>query len=124
MATQTRTQRIQDVLRALKTSCPDVTGAVLVSADGFIVAAALDADVDAEGLSGVGSALMTAGARLPEAITGAAPEQVFVRSGKGCIIASRVPPDALLVVLVAADARLGRVMLEMRRRAGELAEDK
>ena len=47
-------------------------------------------------------------------------EQTYVRSPKGYIVVNAAGPDAVLVLLVSPQAKLGLIFLEMKRTIAEL----
>ena len=47
-------------------------------------------------------------------------EQTYVRAPKGFIIVNACGPEAVLVVLVAREAKLGLIFLELKRTVAEL----
>jgi len=52
---------------------------------------------------------------------GATVDQTYVRSEKGYVLLNAAGPDSVLIVLTTADAKLGLVFLDVKRRVAELA---
>ncbi len=121
MTTATRTERIQDVLRSLRGASPDIIGSALVSTDGFIVASLLPAEIDEEIVSAMAAAMLGVSQRIAGELMGASPDQTYVRTEKGYAILNSAGPDSILMVLTTADAKLGLVFLDIKRRVSELA---
>ncbi len=49
-------------------------------------------------------------------------EQTYVRSPKGYIVVNAAGPEAVLVVLVAREAKLGLIFVELKRTLVELVK--
>ena len=117
-----RTEKMQDILRGLRTASPDIIGAAVVSIDGFIVASVLPSEVDEELVSGMAAAMLGVGERISSELMASVMEQVYVRSEKGYVVLNAVGADSVLVVLTTKDAKLGLVFIEVKRRCQELAK--
>ena len=122
MANGSRVERIQDVLRSLRSVSPDVVGSAMVSTDGFIITSLLPAEVDEELVCGMAAALLGVGERIATELMGGNMEQTYVRGRLGYVILNAVGQDALLIVLTTPDAKLGLVFLDIKRRVQELAK--
>jgi predicted regulator of Ras-like GTPase activity (Roadblock/LC7/MglB family) len=122
MATATRTEKIQDVLRSLRTASPEIIGSAVVSTDGFIIASLLPNEIDEEVVSAMGAAMLGVGERISGELMGAAMDQTYVRSEKGYVLLNAAGADAVLIVLTTADAKLGLVFLDVKRRVAELSK--
>ena len=122
MAVGSRVEKIQDILRSLRSVSPDIVGSAIVSTDGFIVASLLPSEVDEELVSGMAAALLGVGERIATELMGGSMEQTYVRGRLGYVLLNAVGTDALLVVLTTPDAKLGLVFLDVRRRVSELVK--
>lgn len=120
MAAGSRVEKIQEVLRNLRSVSPDIIGSAMVSTDGFIIASLLHQGIDEELISGMAAALLGVGERIAHELLGGAMEQTYVRGKNGYVILNAVGSEALLIVLTTPDAKLGLVFLDIRRRVGEL----
>ncbi len=116
----TKTEMITDVLRRLRTSSPDIFGAAIVSLDGFLIASVAPSEIDEELVSGMSAALLGVGERISNEMMRAPLNQIFVKSEKGYVILNSVGEDAVLVLLVTHEAKLGLIFLELRRIVPEL----
>lgn len=122
MASGSRVERIQEILRNLRSVSPDIIGSAMVSTDGFVIASLLPNEIDEELVSGMAAALLGVGERIAHELMGGQMEQTYVRGKQGYVILNAVGADALLIVLTTPDAKLGLVFLDIRRRVGELAK--
>lgn len=121
-ATQvSRGSRITDVLRTLRTSTPEVLGAVVVNMEGIVIASLLPQEVDEELIGGMAASLLGVGERISADLMGSKMEQIYARSPKGYIVLNAVSAEAALVLLVTREAKLGLIFLEIKRVAAELA---
>jgi uncharacterized protein len=118
----TRTERIQEVLRGIRTASPEVIGASVVSIEGLVIASVLPAEIDEELVSGMAAAMLGVGERISRELMGSAMEQTYVRSEKGYVVLNAVGADAVLVLLTTKEAKLGLIFIELRRRCAELAK--
>jgi uncharacterized protein len=117
----TRTEKIQDVLRSLRAASPEIVGSAVVSTDGFIIASLLPAEIDEEVVSAMAAAMLGVGQRISSELMGATVDQTYVRSEKGYVLLNAAGADSVLIVLTTADAKLGLVFLDVKRRVAELA---
>ncbi len=116
----TKSEKISEVLRGLRTSSPEVIGACVVSTEGFIVASVVPSEIDEDLIGGMAASLLGVGERIAADLMRSQMEQVYVRSPKGYIIVNAVGPDAALVLLVTREAKLGLIFLELKRTTVEL----
>jgi uncharacterized protein len=116
----TLAQSVNQHLRSLRTSTPEIIGAVVVNMDGFVVSSVIPSEVDDELIGGMAAALLGVGERIASDLMRANMEQVYVRSPKGYVIINAITDQSALVLLVTRDAKLGLVFLELRRVVEEL----
>jgi uncharacterized protein len=121
-ATQvSRGSRITDALRTLRTSTPEILGAVVVNMEGIVIASLLPQEVDEELIGGMAASLLGVGERISADLMGSKMEQIYARSPKGYIVLNAISAEAALVLLVTREAKLGLIFLEIKRVAVELA---
>ena len=116
----TRTEKIQDILRQLRGSSPDITGAAVLTSDGFVVASLLPSELDEELISGMAATLLGVGERIAREMLGSEHEQVYVRAKDGYVIINSVTDQEVLIVLTTRKVKLGLVFMEIRQRTPEL----
>ena len=116
----TKSEKITEVLRGLRTSSPEVIGACVVSSEGFIVASVVPSEIDEDLIGGMAASLLGVGERIASDLMRSQMEQTYVRSPKGYIIVNAVGPDAALVLLVTREAKLGLIFLELKRTTADL----
>ncbi|MBP8809171.1 MAG: roadblock/LC7 domain-containing protein [Kofleriaceae bacterium] len=111
----TLAQNVNQLLRGVQTSVPEVIGAVVVNMDGFVVSSSVPAEVDEELIGGMAAALLGVGERISADLMRSQMEQVYVRSPKGYVIVNAINDQSALVLLVTREAKLGLIFLEVRR---------
>jgi predicted regulator of Ras-like GTPase activity (Roadblock/LC7/MglB family) len=116
----TKTEKITEILRGLRVSSPDIIGAAIVSLDGFLIAAVAPSEIDEELVGGMAAALLGVGERISTQLMRAPLNQIFVKSEKGYVILNALGEDAVIVLLVSSEAKLGLIFLELRRMVPEL----
>lgn len=113
--------RIVEQLRGLRTSTPEIIGAVVITMDGFVVASVVPSEIDEDVIGGMAASLLGVGERIAADLMRSEMEQVYVRSPKGYIVLNAINKDAALVLLVTRDAKLGLIFLELRKAIANLA---
>ncbi|HTJ44435.1 MAG TPA: roadblock/LC7 domain-containing protein [Kofleriaceae bacterium] len=116
----TLAQSVNQHLRTLRTSTPEIIGAVVVNMDGFVVSSVIPSEVDDELIGGMAAAVIGVGERIAADLMRAQMEQVYIRSPKGYVIINSINEQSALVLLVTRDAKLGLIFLELRRVVEEL----
>lgn len=112
---KSRTEKITDALRSIRISSPEVIGAAVVSVEGFIIGAVAPSEMDEELFGGMAAALLGVGERIAGELMRSKMEQTYVKSALGYVILNAIGEDAVLVLLVTNEAKLGLVFLELRR---------
>ena len=117
----TRAEQIQQVLKTLVTNTPDFEGAAVVSVDGLVLSSVLPAGTDEDRVSAMAAALLSLGERSSEELQRGNLEQVYVKGSTGYIVLMQVGAEAVLEAIAGPGAKLGMVLLEMKRATAELA---
>lgn len=117
-----RAENIQQLLRTLVTNTPDVEGAAVVTTDGLIVASMLAADTDEDRVSAMAAALLSLGERTARELARGSLEQVYVKGGTGYVVLMRAGTESVLEAIAGKEAKLGMVLLDMKRAAAELGK--
>ena len=116
----TLAQSVNQHLRTLRTSTPEIIGAVVVNMDGFVVSSVIPSEIDDELIGGMAAAVIGVGERIAADLMRAQMEQVYIRSPKGYVIINAINEQSALILLVTRDAKLGLIFLELRRVVEEL----
>ena len=115
-----RAEQMQQTLKTLVSNTPDLEGAAVVSVDGLVLTSVLPAGTDEDRVSAMAAALLSLGERSALELQRGTLEQVYVRGSKGYIILMQAGGEAVLEVIAGPAAKLGMVLLDMKRAAQEL----
>ena len=121
MATS-RTQQLVDRLRELQASSPDIEASVIVSVDGLSMASALPPGMEEDRVSAMSAAMLSLGERIASELKRGSLEQVYIKGEKGYAILLSIGREAVLTALTRTEAKLGLILLDMRRATEDLAK--
>ena len=119
---KSRTDQMVDRLRDLQASSGEIEGSAVVSVDGLIMASSLPAGVEEDRVSAMSAAMLSLGERISTELGRGTLHQVFVHGKKGYVVLMSVGVEAVLTVLTREQAKLGLIMLDMRRAAEDLGK--
>lgn len=114
-------EQMQQALKTLVSSTPDLEGAATVSLDGLVLASVLPAGTDEDRVSAMAAALLSLGERTSDELARGSLEQVYVKGSNGYIILMAAGREAVLEVIAGQGAKLGMVLLDMKRAAQEIS---
>lgn len=117
---KSRTELMVDRLRDLQATTPEIEGAGVVSVDGLIMASSLPAGVEEDRVSAMSAAMLSLGERIASELGRGGLEQVYIKGKTGYVYLMAVGDEAVLTTLVREGAKLGLVLLDMRRTADDL----
>jgi hypothetical protein len=92
-----------------------LNGASLVSADGLPIASVLKSGMEEDRIAAMGAAILSLGERVAEELTKGTLEQITIKASDGYIILTGVGNDAVLVALADNNAKLGLLLVEIKR---------
>lgn len=119
---KSRMELMIDRLRDLQTTTPEVEASAVVSVDGLAMASSLPPDVEEDRVSAMSATMISLGERIASELGRGNLEQVYVRGAEGLVLLMSVGEDAVLTTLVREGARLGLILLDMRRTADDLGK--
>jgi hypothetical protein len=109
-------------LRELQASSPDIEASAVVSVDGLSIASSLPQDVEEDRVSAMSAAMLSLGERIASELGRGVLNQVYIRGENGYVILMSVGEEAVLTVLAREQAKLGLILLDMRRAVESLAK--
>jgi predicted regulator of Ras-like GTPase activity (Roadblock/LC7/MglB family) len=118
---QSRTEQMVGRLRGLQQT-EGVEASAVVSVDGLIMASALPAGVEEDRVSAMSAAMLSLGERIAGELGRGALDQVYIRGNEGHVLLMSVGEEAVLTLLALENAKLGLVLLDMRRAVEDLTE--
>lgn len=119
--TKTRTQKLVDRLRDLQISSSGIEGTAIISIDGLAIASFLPEDIEEDRVSAMSAAMISLGERIAAELGRGSLDQVYVHGDKGYVVLMAVGEEAVLTAMIQEDSKLGLILLEMKRAAGEFA---
>ncbi|NDJ52886.1 MAG: hypothetical protein GYB68_07370 [Chloroflexi bacterium] len=118
---KSRSEQMVDRLREMGRA-EGVEASAVVSVDGLIMASALQAGVEEDRVSAMSAAMLSLGERIASELGRGVLDQVFIRGGTGLVLLSAVGEEAVLTLLAREDAKLGLLILEMKRASEDLSK--
>jgi len=122
-----RVQVLEDILRRLHKSVAGLHGTVVVSIEGFVVAAysgegrsRTSNPVDSPQIAAMAAAIIALGERVLGRLARGELDRILLDGSEGGIIVVPAGPEAALAAMVNKDAKLGLVMYELRRSSREV----
>lgn len=119
MAGETSAQA--NVLRQLRASNPDITAAVLVTDDGFPVAADAVAELNTDLLAALAADLLARANRSAAEFGQGQLNEIYAHGDAGYVIVARAGQGQVLACLASGNATLGLLLIDVRRTANQLA---
>jgi predicted regulator of Ras-like GTPase activity (Roadblock/LC7/MglB family) len=117
-----RTEQMVNRLRDLQASSGDIQGSAVVSVDGLIMASSLPTGVEEDRVSAMSAAMLSLGERIAGELGRGSLDQVYIHGKAGYVVHMSVGLEAVLTVLAREQAKLGLIMLDMRRAAEDLSK--
>ena len=118
--TKNRADMMVERLRNMQAAAPDIEASAVVSVDGLIMASALQQGVEEDRVSAMSAAMLSLGERISNELGRKGLEQVSIKGDRGSIVLTAIGEEAVLTVMARQDAKLGMILLEMRRAAEDI----
>ncbi len=99
----------------MQASSPDIEASAVVSFDGLTIASALPKGVEEDRVSAMSAAMLSLGDRIASELGRGSLEQVYIKGSQGYVILMSVGEEAVLTALARESAKLGLILLDMRR---------
>ncbi len=120
MMEKTRTELLVGRLKTLQANATGIETSAVVSVDGLMIASALPLEIEGDRVSAMSAAMASLGDRISSELRRGVLGQVSIRGKTGYVLLMAVGHTAVLTVMTSAGAKLGLVLLEMRRAAEDL----
>jgi len=115
-------ETLDDILKRLLASIPEVKAASIVSVEGLPIASALPRNVDETRVAAMTAAMLSLGERAAQELEKGELEQVFVRGTDGYIIVMGAGSNAVLTISATKDVKLGLIFLDGKRACEKIAK--
>jgi len=119
---KSRTDQMVARLREMQISTPDIEASAVVSVDGLIMASSLPGGIEEDRVAAMSAAMLSLGERISSELGRKELEQVYIHGDKGHVFVLAVGQEAVLTVLCREQAKLGMVLLDMKRAAVDMAK--
>jgi predicted regulator of Ras-like GTPase activity (Roadblock/LC7/MglB family) len=117
---RSHTDQMVTRLRDMQANTPDAQASAVVSVDGLIMASSLPAGVEEDRVSAMSAAMLSLGERIAGELGRGTLDEVYIHGDEGYVLLMAAGTNAVLTVLAREQAKLGLVLLEMRRAAQDL----
>jgi predicted regulator of Ras-like GTPase activity (Roadblock/LC7/MglB family) len=117
-----RAERMVARLRELQVTTPEIEASAVVSVDGLIMASSLPVGVEEDRVSAMSAAMLSLGDRISTELGRGTLDQVYIKGQEGYVILIAVGDEAVLTTLVREGAKLGLILLDMRRTVDDLVK--
>jgi len=114
--------QITEILKQLKSENPDVEALAVVSLDGLPIASLLPPDAEEDRVAAMSAAILALGERALDELRKGSLEQAYVKGEFGYVITTGIKNLAALMVVTNKDAKLGMVMLTIKKGIEELSK--
>lgn len=109
-----------DRLRDMQASSPDIEGSAIISVDGLSIASALHQEIEEDRVSAMSAAMLSLGERIATELGRGILEQVYIKGENGYVLLISVGEEAVLTVMARKEAKLGLILLDMKRAVEDL----
>jgi uncharacterized protein len=116
-----RSQRLDRAIADLLGQAPEIEAAAVVSFDGLPMASALPAVMDEDRVAAMSAALLSLGERAAEGLGRGGLNQVYIEGDQGTVFLVSADDEAVLVAVASKGAKVGMMLYEVRRAAGDVA---
>ena len=117
-----RTQQLIARLQTLKASTPEIQGAAIVSPDGLSIASVLSPPIEEDRVAAMSAAMLSLGERIAEELGRGKLQQVYIKGSQGYALLTAAGPQAVLTIVARGEARLGLLLLELRKAIADLQD--
>lgn len=117
-----RLLEIEKILLEVQRRIPDIEGVAIVTRDGLPIASLLHSDNNEDQISAMTAASLSLSERVVIELKRGIMEQVIISGSDGLIAIQNAGEYAVLVAIVDIKAKLGLVLLDMKRAAEKLSE--
>ena len=108
---------LQDLLKS-----SGLEGAVLVSADGLPISSVLKPGIEEDRVAAMSAAILSLGEKVTEELEKGVLEQITVKGEDGYIVLTGIGQEAVLTVLASNSAKLGLLLMEIKKAQDQLKE--
>ena len=115
-------ESLEEILKNLLASIPEVQSAAVVSIEGLPIASALPPDVDETRIAAMTAAILSLAERAAQEFGKGMFEQVFVRGQNGYVLTMAAGQNAVLTISTSKNVKLGLIFLDTKRTCDKIAK--
>ena len=115
-------EKLTQILQKL-TSTGDVEGAAIITRDGLLIASDLKENIDGETFAAMSATMTGAAETAVQELKKSSPDRVIVESKNTKLITTGAGEQAILACIVNPDAKLGLILMEMKKSADNIQKD-
>ncbi len=112
---------LRPVLRAFNSASDDIEASAVISTDGLNMAWVLDEKVDADRFGAMCASLLALASRAAEEISRGKLKQVLIEGEAGLMLLVHAGNDAVLAVATKPTVNLGKIFIDSRKAAANIA---
>ena len=113
---------IETLLKNVTSRIVDIEGLSCVTKDGLPIASALSTDADEDRISAMTAAMLSLAERVVQELNRGEMDQQIIKGSRGYVIIMDAGEHAVLAGIARKGAKLGLILLDMRRCSAKLAE--
>jgi len=117
-----RADLLTSVLTELNGTSADIEASGVISTDGLMMASVLPANMDEDRVGAMSAAMLSLGDRTAHELGRGTLEQVLVKGDRGYVLMTYASTEAVLTVLAKPNAKLGLILLDVKRAAQSISE--
>ena len=115
-------EAIMQILREAEQSVDGIQGVAVVSTDGLPMASAIETKMGEAELAALASSMLSIGSTAMDNLRKGELDSIYVKCDKGYILLRYSGPLAVVLFITEENARLGPLLLELKRTATRLEE--
>lgn len=122
MQSEGSVEELEDILKNLTASIPEILSAAVVSVEGLPIASMMPEGIDDTRIAAMTAAMLSLGERAAIELNKGALEQILIRGENGYLIVMAGGPNAVLTVSTTRDVKLGLIFLDCKRSCEKIAQ--
>jgi predicted regulator of Ras-like GTPase activity (Roadblock/LC7/MglB family) len=115
-------EAIMGVLKEAELGVPGIQGVAIVSTDGLPMASAVSSKIGEAELAALASSMLSIGSTAMQNLQKGNLDCIYVKCEKGYMMLRYSGPLAVVIFITEANARLGPLLLELKRTAERLED--
>ncbi|MBD3187297.1 hypothetical protein GF325_10740 [Candidatus Bathyarchaeota archaeon] len=115
-------EQLEDILKNLTASIPEILSAAVVSVEGLPIASMMPEGIDDTRMAAMTAAMLSLGERAAIELNKGALEQILIRGENGYLIVMSGGPNAVLTVSATREVKLGLIFLDCKRACEKISE--